>query len=270
MMMNIDQNKLSELAARPRQSAAAHELRRDGSIFFVGGELPVNETLETMFESYCTESTELFYLFFGELGTFHHGEELARQIKKNFNVRLMGRLGYPAPVSVLERAYAAGVDILDIPLDFSELPSHKAEMLEKTAIYQALLAARSVFPSWSVASTLPAGEGMPEAVINGIDLLLKDGIMPLVAVSGAGAAEHADGIAAIFNHLASGWKRYEVPVKPFLPLISYMTPLIPKKQAGIFRGLIDKFQDRRQLAASDLRRHLRVRHYEDSLDSAGL
>ncbi len=264
MMMNIDQNRLNSLAAQPVRPAAAHELWR------VGGELPVNETLETMFESYCTESTELFYLSFGALGTFNRGEDMARQIKKNFNVRLMGRLGYPAPLQVLERAYAAGVDILDIPFTSSELSLPQGERLENTAVYQALLSARSVFSGWSVASTLPAGEGTPEAIINGIDLLLKGGIMPLVALSGDAVAVNAGGIAAIFDHLASGWKRYEVPVKPFLPLISYMTPLIPKKQAGIFRGLIDKLQDRRQLAASDLRRHLRVRQAEDSLDSAGL
>lgn len=268
MMMNIDQNKLRDLAARPKQSAAAHELWRDGRVFFVGGDLPVNETLETMFESFCTESTELFYLSFGGLGHFHRGEEMARQIKKNFNVRLMGRLNYLPPTQILERAYAAGVDVLDIPIPAHDLALHHG--LEEADSYQILLAARSVFPRWSVVSTLMAGEQSPDVIIKGIDVLLKDGIMPLVAISENGDTAQQGSVAAIFDHLASAWKRYDVPVKPYLPLITLMTPLIPGKQAGLFRNLIDKFQDRRLLAASDLRRHLRVRPAEDSLDSAGL
>lgn len=268
-MMNIDRNKLSELAARPRQAAAAHELRRDGSIFFVGGDLPVSETLETMFNSFCTESTELFYLSFGDLGSFPHGEEMARQIKKNFNVRLMGRLDFLPAAQIMERAYAAGVDILDISINAAGQVS--CNDLEKSDSYQSLLASKSIFPRWAVASTLQLNEAAPEIVVREIDILLRDGIMPLVAMSGQAAAARQGRVADIFEHLASGWKRYDVPLKPYLPLITHMTPLIPKKQAGLFRNLIDRIQDRQQLVASDLRRHLRVQHaQEDSLDSAAL
>jgi len=268
-MMNIDRIKMSDLAARPKQPAAAHELRRDGNIFFVGGDLPVNETLETMFESFCTESTELFYLSFGDLDGFHRGEEMARQIKKNFSVRLMGRLDYLPPEQILERTYAAGVDLLDIPFTAHDLSLSLEQGLENTDTYKSLLAARSVFPRWSVASTLRPGEESQASIVNAIDSLLRDGIMPLVALSRHATAD-PQGIDAIFNHLASGWKRYDVPVKRYLPLISLMTPLIPREQGGLFRSLLDKLQDRSHLAASDLRRHLRVSHAEDSLDSAEL
>lgn len=267
-MMNIDHNKLHELVVRPRQLAEAHDLRRDGDIFFVGGDLPVNETLETMFDSFCMESTELFYLTFGDLGSFPRGVEMARQIKKNFNVRLMGKLDFVPTPQILERIYAAGVDILDIHLDpAAQSFSEGAEMSESC---RALLEARSVFTRWSVAATMRAGEVAPEIVVREIDALLKEGIMPLVAVSGQTVAGSHDRMDYIFRHLAAGWKRFDVPLKPYLPLISHMTPLVSKKQAGMLRNLIDKFQDRQQLVASDLRRHLRVSQVEDSLDSAAL
>jgi hypothetical protein len=261
MVMDIDQNKLNDLLKTPVQPAAEHELRRCGNVFFVGGELPVNETLETMFESFCMESTELFHLTFGDLSTYHRSEEMARQIKKNFHVRLMGRLGHPVSTRVLECIYAAGVDILDIPLLTYEEPSAR--------IHEALLAARPIFPRWSVASTLLVGEGSAASTQKGIDALLKDGIVPLVALGPGAAGVAAEAVAEIFQHLAQGWEDCDVPVQQYLPMISFMMPLVPRDPSGLFRGMFDKLNDRRLLVASDLRRHLRVKT-EDSMDSAAL
>jgi len=270
MTMIVDQNRLNSLIKDPHHPEAANELRRSGNIFFVGGELPVNETLETMFESFCTESTELFYLTFGSINSFLIAEEMARQIKKNFHSRLMGRLTNSLPPQYLERIYAAGVDLIDIPpAIFSEAtPGNKT--CDKDAWLDSLLAARSVFPRWSVAATLLAGMESPDATLNEIDALLKEGIVPLMVLEGSSINQAPDVIAAIFNHVASGWKRYDVPIKPYMPVINYMTPLSPVNPPGLFRGLIDRIHDRKHLVASDLRRHLRLKHAEDSLDSAAL
>jgi len=270
MAMDIDQNKLSDLIKRPLQPATANELRRCNNVFFVGGELPVNEALETMFESFCMEATELFHLSFGAMSTFHSSEEMARQIKKNFNVRLMGRLNHPASTQVLERIYAAGVDILDIPPMIFDPPATGKRDYDRNAWHDALMSARPVFPRWSVAATLLAGEDSPDATMIEIDALLNDGIVPLVALAESAVHSAPDAIAEIFRHLASGWKRHDVPIQPFMPMISFMTPLTMVNSAGLFRGMIDRFHDRRLLVASDLRRHLRVRHDEDSMDSASL
>jgi len=262
MVMDIDQKKLNDLLREPLHPAAAGELRRCKGVFFVGGELPVNETLETMYESFCMESTELFHLSFGALSSFHGSEEMARQIKKNFHVRLMGRLDNPASHQVLERIYAAGVDILDIPLGtFEQLSGTK---------YQTLLSAKPIFPRWSVASTLLAGEESAAGTMKGIDALLKDGIVPLVALGKSLAGASPEAVVPIFQHLASGWESFEVPIQPFLPMISFLTPLAPRDPSGLLRGLMNKFHDRRLLVASDLRRHLRVKSAEDSMDSAAL
>lgn len=270
MLMNFDQNKLDAFTAGKLKTVTAHDLRREDGIFIVGGELPVNETLETMYESYCTESTALFYLCFGHKEMFHRGAEMARQIKKNFHVRLMARIDYPAPGEISEHVYAAGVDILDIPLSVFD-PSLAVERgINTQGVHDALLSARSIFPSWSVCSTLLAGAEHPDSTIQGIDALLKDGIVPLVTLYGNSADMAPNSIAAIFMHLASAWQKYNLPLKPYLPVISAWTPLVPSEQAGLIRGLIDRFHEHRMLAAADLRRHLRVKPVEDSLDSAGL
>jgi hypothetical protein len=260
--MDIDWQKLNDLLKEPRLRGGSNELQRSDSVFFVGGELPVYETLQTMYESFCMESTELFHLSFGPMGTLQSGEEMARQIKKNFRVRLMGCLNYPAAVNSLERIYAAGVDILDIPLLSFDCPS--------TGTYEALLSALPIFPRWSVASTLLAGGESAISTMNGIDLLLKNGVVPLVAFGREGTDASPETIAEIFQHLALGWQRCDVSIQPFLPMITSLTPLVPRDTSGLLRGLLDKFHNQRLLVASDLRRHLRVLRPEDSMDSAAL
>ena len=262
-MMNIDQKRLKMLAAQPVRLPTARELRRERRVFFVGGELPVNETLETMFASFCTESTDLFYLSFGEPATVAGGLELARQIRKNFNVRLMARFDYPVPVHIAEHAYAAGVDILDIA-------ASATHAFPVEGVTESLRAARSVFPRWAVASTLPLGAESLTATNVRIEAMLAEGIIPLPAV-GKAEPETMEEIHAALRHLVSKWETHHVSIKPLIPLIVLTAPLVSAEQTGLLRGFIDRFQDRRLLAAADLRRHLRVRVVaEDSLDSAAL
>lgn len=268
--MITDQTKLRELMSRPVQPALADELRRDGNLFFVGGELAARETLETIFDSHCQVPAELFHLTFGGLDTFHLGEELARQIKKNFNTHLVGRLDYPAPAYILERAYAAGVDILDLPLRIFDPALARERGLELDRRLAVLEAARAVFPRWSVASTLMAGEEPPCVTCRGIDSLLAAGIVPLVEVTARAAGYPADEMAALFSHLAAGWKKHKVVIQPFQPLVGAMTPLVAARRAGVLRGFIDKVYDRQLLVTSDLRRSLRMKQVEQSFESAGL
>ncbi len=270
MSMIIDEQKLHTLMVRPFRPASPVELRRDGSVFFVGGDLPVNVTLETMFESFCMASTSLFHLSFGAGTGFIRGEKMARQIKRNFPVRLMGRLEtIPAPHD-MERAYAAGIDLLDIPGPQSDGALAGEGSKARKEFRAALNAAGQLFPRWSVASTLVVGEGAFAAMAADIDALLADGVVPLVTLSDRAVYQPCAAVAGLFAHLAAGWQRHQATVKPFLPLIDLMTPLVPGKTAGRLRGLVDRIRDRQHLAAADLRRHLRVASASDSLDSAGL
>ena len=268
--MNTDKTRLRELIAHPVQPALVDELRRDGNLFFVGGELPVRQTLETVFDSHCQVPAELFHVAFGGLDTFHRGEELARQLKKNFSTHIVGRIDFPAPAYILERAYAAGVDILDLPLHVFDPAIARERGLERDRRLAALEAALPVFPRWGVASTLMAGEEPPCVTCRGIDELLAAGIVPLVELSPRAAHYPLDELVALFGHLAAGWKRHKVMTLPLQPLVGCLTPLVAARKAGILRGFIDKVHDRQLLASSDLRRSLRVKQVEQSFESAGL
>jgi hypothetical protein len=268
--MKIDQHKLRELFARELPYPSPGELRREENVFFVGGNLPERETLETLFESHCQAPAELFHLTFGDINNFHHGEALARVIKKNFNTHLVGKLDYPASPYLIERAYAAGVDILDIPLIIYDRALSRERGFAMEERLRALDCALSVFPRWSVVSTLIAGEEPSCSTVAGIDALLATGVVPLVTLSGRAAHYPADETAAIFAHLSAGWRNKKALIKPLLPLIYLSTPLVPHSPRGVVRGFIDKIHDRRLLATSDLRRSLRVKQVEESFESAGL
>lgn len=268
--MTIDQQKLRELIARPLKQAASDELRREGNIFFIGGELPPQETLETVFDSYSQTPAELMVLTFGDINSFHRGEELARLIKKNFHVHLLARLDWPAPPHFLERAYAAGVDIVDIPLTVFDPALSRDRSLRKEERLAALEKAKEIFPRWSVTSTLLVGEEASCSTVSAIDALLKDGIVPLLEISARAGRYPRKEIEQVFLHLAEGLRKRKVTTKPILPLLSLTTPLVPARRGGILKGFIERLQDQRLLAASDLRRCLRVRKVEESFESAGL
>ncbi|OFZ01483.1 MAG: hypothetical protein A2Z97_13490 [Bdellovibrionales bacterium GWB1_52_6] len=104
----------------------------------------------------------------------------------------------------------------------------------------------------------------------GIDALLALEVVPLVTLSGRAAHRAADEISGIFAHLNAGWRRKKALIKPLLPLIYLTTPFVPVAPRGGVRGFIDSIDDRRLLAASDLRRILRVKEVEESFASAGL
>lgn len=267
--MTIDQQRLKSLIARPVRPAAPQELRREGSVFFVGGELPARETLETVFESHCQAPAELFCVSFASLDTFHRGEELARLLKKNFSAHLLGVFAYPPPPHLVERAYVAGVDLIDIPLVVFDEGLSRERRLGREECLAALAHARTVFPRWSTVSTLLAGEEATCSTIAGIDSLVASGVLPLVGLSPRAGHYRTEEIALLFAHLAAAWRRARAVVKPLQPLIDLSTPLAAPPK-GIVSRFFERVYDAKLRASSDLRRHLRVRQVEESFESAGL
>lgn len=266
--MQIDQKKLRELIARQAPPFSPDELRREDSVFFVGGNLPERETVETLYDSHFQSNAALFHLTFGNLENFAQGEAMARAIKKNFHAHLVGRLDFPAPAPLIRRAYAAGVDILDLPP--AAPGAHQSGSDAAGQQLEALAEARAVFPRWSVVSTLSAGAEPAGAVRDRIDALLEAEVLPLVALSGGAERLDAEELAGIYTHLNAAWRRKKVALKPLLPLIYLSTPFAPAAPRGVLRGFIDTIDDRRLLAASDLRRLLRVKEVAESYESSGL
>lgn len=267
--MRIDEEKIRELGART-SPFSPDELRREENVFFIGGNLPERQTIETLYESHYQSNAALFHLTFGERDRFGNGENLARLIKKNFNARLTGRLDFAATPQMIDRAYAAGIDILDIPLHAYRPAPAAGEVGEHEERVKALAYARTIFPRWSVVSTLAVTHDSAAAVRAGIDALLEDGIVPLVELSKDAAGAPGKELTQLFSYLQSGWKNKKALVKPLLPLIYLITPVAPATRKGILRGLIDSVEDRRLLATSDLRRLLRVKEVAESFESSGL
>ena len=262
MKFIIDDHNFCELQSAANRPAADKELRREGRVFFVGGSLPIHATLETMFESYCTESTDVFLLTFGAAESLQHGLEMTRAIKKNFNIRLMVRLKHNMPAGLFEHAYAAGADLIDIP---GTLPDE-----EEGAHTESLQAAGKAFPRWSAASTIVIDGASNARLIGKIDELLSLGIVPLPWLSCSSPEADVKETHAVLRHLTKSWQHHRVAIKPYLALIRLFSPLVPADKPGALRSLFERIQDRQKLAASDLLRHLRVQEYTDSLDSAGL
>lgn len=254
--MNLDSEKIAILRAQPVASPVPGELRRQDQVFFVAADLPILPTLETIFDSDCQKPADLFYLAFDDEAAFSRAEELVRQIKKNFRGFVLGRFGTAPSDSLIERAYAAGLDLLEIPLQGGI--SH--ERLE------ALDYARTVFSRWSVTGTLPAHARFQKDV----ETLAERGIVPLLTLDDLSASAAENTLIPVFKHLVRTWRHHKVALKPLLPLLAVATPLVePVRRRGIV-ALLDKVDDARLHAASDLRRLLRVREVEASFESAGL
>jgi hypothetical protein len=264
----IDHQRMRQIAIAPPKAATESDLCRDGRAFFVGGALPIHATLETMFESHCAESTDIFVLTFGAAETLGHGLEMARLIKKNFNIRVMARLSHSIPDWVYQQIYASGADLIDI-MDNPSTESGDVSSLDAGQKSQ-YLAALHAFPDWSVAATITVDNSDRSRLIRKIDELLEIGIVPLPRLAWNGAAESETEISDVLHHLTKSWHRHGVPIKPFHPLIGLISPLVPAVKPGALRSIIDRLHDRRKLATSDLLRHLRVNAPTDSMDSAGL
>lgn len=252
-MFTIDHQKMHDMASKPSRPATAADLYREAHAFFVGGGLPVRETLETMFDSRCEEATDLFIVSFGA-ATLRQGVDMVMALKKNFSIRLMVHLEQAVPGDVFPQIYAAGADLMGIAGGEPEW-------------HQAAVAA---FPRWAVASTLFL-DGTPSDVqVQQIDDLLHAGIVPLPRLcpqQSSGAEKEA---CTVLQYLVKSWRRHKVAVRPFAPVIVHGSPLVPSRKPGPLRTLLDRFHERQQLVTSDLLRHLRVTAPADSLDSASL
>lgn len=253
--MELDQQKLSQHRLQPPRPGGANELRRIDQLLLVGPELPLHPTLETIFESDCQKPIDLFWLSFADSETYLRGEDLVRQLKKNFRGYLLGRFETLPERALIDRAYAAGLDLLELPL--TTIDDRQLALLDY---------ARSVFPPWGVIATLPAlGPTGPW-----IDALAQRGIIPLLHLSGVAAELPDSQVSRGFQQLLRGWQRYKIKVKPLRPLLEHTTPLrFPPKPRGV-GALLGRVDEARLRTSSDLRRLLRVREVAASFESAGL
>lgn len=270
MIHAIDPHRLNILHETPFNYASATELRREGKVFFIGGNLPVYNTLETMYESYCQENTELFHITFGDAGAFERNLDMVRQIKRNFSIRLMGQASYPLSASQVEQVYLAGLDVLDIPQKACGNSSVGGTEGDGGSSLETFNTVASTFSPWSIVSTIIVEQTEPEQVRSTINCLLSHGFIPLLALAGGENGWNQPEARDLFNFLAAEWHRHKVPLKPIIPLLRLATPFVFGEPSGLLRNVIHRLGDRGGMAASDIRRHLRTNGAVGSFESAGL
>jgi hypothetical protein len=262
--MVVSLAKAKELIELPPGHVVDDELRRDGAVFFVGASLPARPTLEAIFDSDCLAPAELFVFRFPTEEAFRRSEELVRLVKKNFKGYVLGQFVATPSFALVDSAYAAGIDLLDLPLASPATDAIEAARLA------ALEYASTVFPRWATAATLQGWERGTQPATRTIDLLLERKILPLLAVGAEAAHLSIAEVGGMFEHLARGWRRKRAVVKPLLPLLALTAPFAPPPRRGLVASLFDKAYDTQLRTTSDLRRLLRVREVVESFDSAGL
>lgn len=261
--MMVDSQKIKDLLAGTPGHVDDGELRREGDVFFIGADLPVREALESIFASDSQTPVEIFFFSFTDLPSFVRMEEMVRAVKKNFRGYLLGYFHFLPAAAVIDQAYAAGIDLVDVP-------SPLADALAQEKWLATLDYARTVFPRWGVLATVHIAEESPRQQQAEIDLLLARGVLPLLILTPAAARHEESEMAALFDRLRQGWREAGALIRPLQPLLQLTMPLVAPSPRRGFAGLLEKFQDAQLRAASDLRRRLRVREVEQSFESAGL
>ncbi len=261
--MTVDSQKIKDLLAGTPGHAADGELRREGDVLFIGADLPVQEALESIYASDCQTPVEIFFFSFTDLPSFVRMEEMVRAVKKNFRGYLLASFHFLPATAVVNQAYAAGIDLVDVP-------TPAGDALAQQAWLATLDYARTIFPRWGVLATVRVGEGPPRQLQADIDLLLARGVLPLLILTPAAARHEESEVAALFDHLRQGWRAAGAVIRPLQPLLQLTMPLVAQPPRRGIAGLLERFQDAQLRAAADLRRQLRVREVEQSFESAGL
>jgi hypothetical protein len=261
--MKVSAQKLAALFKQPVSFPDPGECFRKQEVFFLGDHLPLQQTLEVLFASDCESPAELFHFTFSKASSFAASLPLAHQIQKNFKGYRMGRFLYSPPVEHIDAAYAAGLELIDLP--FYAAASQNEEDGYRTSLQHA----RTLFARWTVVTSLYL-QGTPWAANRSrIDELLGSGVLPILQMPTA-AAGQAEEYLSHFQLLSQQWRRSKANLKPILPLLLLCTPFLAEPPRKGVDRLLEVANAASQRAAADLRRLLRVRGVEQSFDSAAL
>jgi hypothetical protein len=219
-------------------------------------------------------------------------EPYVKAIKRHFDTLVVAQLHPPEVDSWIDRAYAYGIDALSFNLEVCD-PSAllryfpgRVRHIGRDRYYAALEHAASIFPKGAVWSDLIVGLEPSSSTMQGIDQLLRLGVVPALgapplnsvadtAVPPPITVEHA---SVVGTHLYRAGKESGIHAGWLRDLSTTVTPLEARFFAGDEARLavaVQNFYRSRvgSLAARNLarlRRRLRVRAVGDSFDASGL
>lgn len=210
---------------------------------------------------------------------FHLLEPLVRAVKKNFRTFVALRGFAPEDLSVLDRVYASGVDVLILPLEGFSRSAQLEEIMPSEHGHRALEYAAGVFPQGSIMTELNYDASQLDLLYNKIDLLTQKNILPFLILPTDGLLkEDYEAFRDVVEQLEQSAARQRLPLKWLFPSVRHASALdtgfytqAPEKaklaQRPIYKSTFGKTASEGFAA---LRRALRVKNISDSYESSGL
>ncbi|MCH8156220.1 MAG: hypothetical protein IID18_00450 [Nitrospinae bacterium] len=201
-------------------------------------------------------------------------------IKKEFSTFVALRGFPPKDQQSLDKVYAAGIDLLNLPLEGFVGSAKKADVISPPMVYSALEYAAGIFPPGTVWTELFLTPGPIDALKDKIDYLTGKGVIPLLKLLPPSivTGEEYHRVAEVARHLEQSVQKAKLPLTWLFPHCRYLSPLDtrffidPPASAKLnAKPVYKSFLGRKALEGfTALRRKLRIKDVSDSYESAGL
>ncbi len=205
---------------------------------------------------------------------------VVQAIKKEFSTFVALRGFPPKDEQTLDRVYAAGIDLLNLPLEGFVGFAKQDDVISPPPVYSALEYAAGIFPPGTVWTELFLEFGPLDSMKDNIDYLCGKGVIPLLKLmtpSIVTGEEHHHAAEAA-RYLEEAVRKARLPLKWLFPHCRYMSPLDtrffidpPDKAKLNAKPVYKSPLGRKALEGfAALRRKLRIKKVSDSYESAGL
>lgn len=205
---------------------------------------------------------------------------VVQAIKKEFRTFVALRGFPPKDKQTLDKVYAAGIDLLNLPLEGFVGFAKKDDIISPPLVYSALEYAAGIFPLGTVWTELFLEPGSLDSLKDKIDYLTGKGVVPLLKLMAPSivTGEEHHRVTEAARYLETAAQNARLPLKWLFPHCRYMSPLDtrffidPPDKAKLNAKPIYKSRlGRKALEGfAALRRKLRIKNVNDSYESAGL
>jgi len=205
---------------------------------------------------------------------------VVQAIKKEFSTFVALRGFPPKDKKTLDKVYAAGVDLLNLPLEGFVGFAKKDDAISQPLVYGALEYAAKIFPPGTVWTEIFLEPGYTDALKDKVSYLTEKGILPLLKLVTPDTVteKYSRQIVEVAGYLEKAVQNSQIPLKWLFPHCRYMSPLDtrffldpPNKAKLNARPVYKSLLGRKALEGyTKLRRKLRIKDVRDSYESAGL
>ena len=205
---------------------------------------------------------------------------VVQAIKKEFSTFVALRGFPPKDKQILDKVYAAGIDLLNLPLEGFVGFAKKDDIISPPLVYTALEYAAEIFPAGTVWTELFLEPGPLDSLKDKIDYLTGKGVVPLLKLIAPSivTGEESKHVAEAASYLEEAARTARLPMKWLFPHCRYMSPLdtrffidSPDKAKLNVKPVYKSRLGRKALEGfAAMRRKLRIKKVNDSYESAGL